>query len=85
MNNHGYGWFITENDHTNLPLKRLRVHHSGGINGFSAEYSRIIPDDITIILLSNFDSTPVYTITKQLIEIVLESNSRGHLTSKQGG
>lgn len=74
LNNYGYGWFITEDDYTNLLLSRLRVHHSGGINGFSAEYSRIIPDDITIILLSNFDSTPVYTITKQLIEIVLENN-----------
>ncbi|OZB96143.1 serine hydrolase [Paenibacillus sp. XY044] len=74
LNNYGYGWFITENNYTNSPQNKLRVHHSGGINGFSAEYSRIIPDDITIILLSNFDSTPVYTITKRLIEIVLESN-----------
>jgi len=74
-NDYGYGWFISDEHYSDTNIYKTRIHHAGGVNGFSGEYSRIIEDDLTIIVLSNFDTTPVYTITKRIIEMVLESNS----------
>ena len=62
--NYAYGWSITE------LFNRKRISHSGGINGFAANISRYVDDDVCIIVLSNFEYAPVGEISKDLAAIV---------------
>ena len=57
---YGYGWFVgrMNNHHT--------VSHGGGIDGFVTEIRRYIEDDVTIIILSNRQTTSIPKIADQI-------------------
>jgi CubicO group peptidase (beta-lactamase class C family) len=62
---YGYGWVIGEaNDHQ-------IVWHPGGFDGFAADIDRYIDDKVTIIVLSNRDTTDC-GITDQIARIIFE-------------
>ena len=50
---YGYGWVVGEMN------KHKAAAHSGGIEGFATEIRRYIDDQVTIIVLSNRDTTGV--------------------------
>ena len=60
-NNYGYGWVIDS-----VESKR-RVAHSGGIHGFTSNFTRIPEEDIVIILLSNNASPSLYEMSNKII------------------
>ena len=63
---YGYGWFIGElNDHQ-------AVSHGGGIDGFVTEIRRYIEERVTIILLSNRDTTNIPQIADQIAAVLFE-------------
>lgn len=62
--NYGYGWGIVN------VFNHKMIAHSGEIDGFTSNISRFINDDISIIILSNFEHTPISRINKDLIAIV---------------
>jgi len=64
-----YGWVVTEQFINNKPRKR--VWHSGTMNGFYSEFNRYIDENITIIVLSNVNLTPVDVICECLAQIVM--------------
>jgi CubicO group peptidase (beta-lactamase class C family) len=63
---YGYGWFVGKmNNHQ-------AVSHGGGIDGFVTEIRRYINDGITIIILSNRQTTNVPQIADQIASIAFE-------------
>lgn len=62
--NYGFGWGIVN------VFNHKMIAHSGDIDGFTSNISRFINDDISIIILSNFEHTPINRINKDLIAIV---------------
>ncbi|MBE9914159.1 beta-lactamase family protein [Paenibacillus donghaensis] len=64
-----YGWVVTEQFINNK--SRKRVWHNGTMNGFYAEFNRYVDEDITIIVLSNVNLTPVDVICERLAKIVM--------------
>jgi CubicO group peptidase (beta-lactamase class C family) len=62
---YGYGWFVREvNNH-------LVLSHSGGIEGFATEMRRYPDDKLTIIILSNRDTTDVIAVGNQIAQVAL--------------
>jgi CubicO group peptidase (beta-lactamase class C family) len=49
-NNYGYGWFIDEQ------FSRKRIHHGGGINGFTTDLLRFPDEELCVVVLSNVES-----------------------------
>jgi hypothetical protein len=47
-----------------------RVHHSGGINGFIANFERFVDDDVTIVALGNVEAMGPIELTAKLAAIV---------------
>lgn len=64
LNNYGYGWEVTSQ------FGRKRLSHGGGIEGYSANFSRYPDDDVCIIVLSNYDFAPTAEIRDNLAAIV---------------
>ena len=62
--NYGFGWGIV-----NI-FNHKMIAHSGEIDGFSSNISRFVNDDISIIILSNFEHAPINRINRDLIAIV---------------
>ncbi|MDA3952336.1 MAG: serine hydrolase [Bacteroidales bacterium] len=62
--NYGFGWGIVN------VFNHKMIAHSGDIDGFTSNISRFVNDDISIIILSNFEHTPINRINKDLIAIV---------------
>ncbi len=63
---YGYGWFIGQmNNHQ-------AVSHGGGIDGFVTEIRRYIDDRVTIIILSNRQTTNIPQIADQISRAVFE-------------
>jgi CubicO group peptidase (beta-lactamase class C family) len=62
--NYGFGWGIVN------VFNHKMIAHSGEIDGSTSNISRFINDDITIIILSNFEHTPINRINKDLIAII---------------
>ncbi len=62
--NYGFGWGIVD------VFDHKMIAHSGDIDGFTSNISRFINDDISIIILSNFEHTPINRINIDLISIV---------------
>jgi CubicO group peptidase (beta-lactamase class C family) len=60
-NNYGYGWSIDS-----IEGKR-KVAHSGGIHGFTSNFTRIPEDDIVVIMLSNNSSPALFEITNKML------------------
>ena len=64
---YGYGWIISD------LLGHKLIHHPGGIDGgFSGEFYNFIDDDLSIIILSNVEGTPVAQISNDLAAIVFD-------------
>ena len=61
---YGFAWGIVE------VFNHKMLSHSGEIDGFTSNISRFINDDVTIIILSNFEQTSISRINKDLIAIV---------------
>lgn len=62
--NYGFGWGIVN------VFNHKMIAHSGEIDGFTSNISRFVEDDVTIIILSNFEQTPINLINRDLIAIV---------------
>lgn len=62
--NYGYGWLI-DNRHG-----RLRISHTGGINGFSTHIARYPHDRACVILLSNVEGANVEAMADALAAIM---------------
>lgn len=63
---YGYGWFVGE-------MKNHKfVAHGGGIEGFVTEMRRFIDDKVTIIILSNRDTTEVVSTANLIAEAILK-------------
>ncbi len=66
MHGLGYAWFVGQmNNHP-------AVSHGGGIDGFVTEIRRYIADEVTIIILSNRQTTNVPQIADQIGSVVFE-------------
>jgi CubicO group peptidase (beta-lactamase class C family) len=63
-NNYGYGWNIDS-----VEGKR-KVAHSGGIHGFTSNFTRVPEDDIVVILLSNNSSPALYEMTNKMLKAI---------------
>ena len=63
---YGYGWTVGEMN------KHQAVAHGGGIEGFVTEIRRYIDDRVTIIVLSNRDTTGVGSAADLIAEAVFE-------------
>ncbi|RFB13547.1 class A beta-lactamase-related serine hydrolase [Bacillus sp. HNG] len=63
LDGYGYGWFILEE-----PEKV--ACHSGDINGFVSDFYLYVEKDVTIIVLSNLNMTPVEKISQDLSKMV---------------
>ena len=61
---YGFGWGIVH------VFDRKMIAHSGEIDGFSSNISRFPDEDVCIIILSNFEHTPINRINKDIIAIV---------------
>ena len=66
---YGFGWQI---DAVN---GRKRVHHSGGMTGFRANFSRFLDDRLTIVVLMNLDDVDIDAIVHGLARIHLPASS----------
>jgi CubicO group peptidase (beta-lactamase class C family) len=63
---YGYGWFVGRmNQHQ-------AVSHGGGIDGFITEIRRYLDDEVTIIILSNRETTNVPQVADQIARVVFE-------------
>lgn len=59
---YGYGFFID-------PEKKT-VGHKGSIEGFRAAYYRHLEDDLTVIILSNHETTNAVSLEQKLFEMI---------------
>ncbi len=64
-NNYGYGWMINSYEGREI------VSHSGGAAGYRSNFTRILKEDICIILLNNTENANVELITKNLFNILI--------------
>lgn len=64
--NYGFGWGIVD------VFNHKMIAHTGEIDGFTSNISRFIDDDICIIILSNFEHTPMNRINIDLISMVFD-------------
>jgi len=62
---YGYGWFIRER------CGRRLITHGGGINGFLTDFQRFVDDDVTVIVLLNYESTFAWRVFDGLGAIAL--------------
>ncbi|WP_151734598.1 serine hydrolase domain-containing protein [Paenibacillus tengchongensis] len=65
LGNYGYGWFIDEH------LGRSRIHHGGAYRGCRSELHRYPGEQLTVIMLTNYDIVPVYPLTERLAGMAL--------------
>ena len=64
---YAYGWRITR------PFDRLMVGHTGHVSGFRTYLTRYPHDEAVIIVLSNFESADVTTISLQLASFLFHA------------
>jgi len=69
LGEYGYGWRISGN------YGRRTLNHGGLINGFSNYMARYPDEQLTVIVLSNLQSTDAYGIGEYLAQLVFESQS----------
>jgi hypothetical protein len=61
----GYGWYVGKN------LNHQGVMHSGNMEGVRTGINRYINDQVTIIVLSNFENTSIGDITTEIARMIL--------------
>lgn len=62
--NYAFGWGVVD------VFNHKMITHSGEIDGFTSNISRSPNDNMCIIILSNFEQTPISRINKDLIAII---------------
>ena len=68
--NYGFGWGIVH------VFDRRMIAHSGEIDGSRSNISRFPGENVCIIILSNFEHTPINRINKDIIAIVFGKEYR---------
>jgi CubicO group peptidase (beta-lactamase class C family) len=61
---YGFGWFLDE--HCN----RRRIHHGGAYRGCRSQMHRYPDEEITVIMLTNYDFVPVLKLTESLTSLL---------------
>lgn len=64
----GYDWFCQLQSFDNIEKKK--IYHFGDVNGYVSFFSRYIEEDLAVIVLSNFNLTPVEKICDDIAKIV---------------
>lgn len=62
------GWMVSE------MFGRKCVHHFGDISGYFSDFLRFVDDEVTIIILSNMNVTPVTHLTQEIAKVIFEEN-----------
>lgn len=68
LHNYGYGWAVDEILLCGNP--HVCCSHFGDINGFASDLVHVPDTDVTVVILSNFNLTPVMKISRDLARIV---------------
>ncbi|SFD51209.1 CubicO group peptidase, beta-lactamase class C family [Bacillus sp. OV194] len=68
--NYGYGWGFDKIGQT------AAACHFGDVNGYCAEMLKSLDGEITVIVMSNFNLTPVTKINRDLAKIILHEEVR---------
>ena len=64
--NYAFGWGVID------VFNHKMITHSGEIDGFTSNISCFTNEDICVIILSNFEHTPISRINKDLIAIIFD-------------
>jgi len=48
------------------------ISHGGGIDGFLSEIRRYVDDQVTVIVLSNRDTTNIRDVADQIEQVIFE-------------
>ncbi|MBB1302476.1 MULTISPECIES: serine hydrolase domain-containing protein [unclassified Pseudoalteromonas] len=67
--NYALGWEVNQLDADKYGKPLTQVQHGGGIEGFNAFISRIIEDQLLVIILNNTGGAPMTPMTKGLTNI----------------
>jgi CubicO group peptidase (beta-lactamase class C family) len=63
---YGYGWFIGKMGNHQV------ISHGGGIDGFLSEIRRYVDDRVTLIVLTNRDTTNIRDVADQIEQVIFE-------------
>jgi CubicO group peptidase (beta-lactamase class C family) len=64
---YGFGWQLGDIS------GHRQVHHGGAINGFLAEFTRLLDDRLTVIVLINLDDADVESIARGVATLALQT------------
>ncbi|HYC87310.1 MAG TPA: serine hydrolase [Chryseosolibacter sp.] len=71
---YGYGWGVGEMPLGNTSERVETVGHSGGINGFNTQLTRVLSDRSLIVLLDNTGGAPLNDITNAIAAIIYDKS-----------
>ncbi|MET3575603.1 serine hydrolase domain-containing protein [Bhargavaea ullalensis] len=66
----GYDWFYSKEIRNRK--ERVKWEHFGDVNGFVSHYLRVPEEELSVVVLSNFNLTPADRIARDLAAIVLD-------------
>lgn len=69
---YSYGWGVGEMSLGNSTERKATVGHSGGINGFNTQLTRILSDKSFIVLLNNTGGAPLDQMTNSIAAILYD-------------
>jgi CubicO group peptidase (beta-lactamase class C family) len=72
---YGFGWYVPKRN------GRRMLEHTGGLPGFSCAISKYRDDDITVIVLTNYENTILKPIVNGIADIYLQHKQKN---SQQG-
>lgn len=72
--NYAAGWLVDNYPEERFGKALTRVHHGGMIPGFNANISRVLEDDILIVLLDNTGGAPMTPITEKVLSIIYDKD-----------
>lgn len=68
--NYAAGWLVDNYPEERFGKPLARVHHGGMISGFNANISRVLEDNILVVLLDNTGGAPMTPITEKVMSII---------------
>ena len=69
LGNYACGWYIVNKG-------RLKITHGGDVRGFHTQYVRFPEEDATIIVTSNVDGVPLWTIASNIESMLFDTELR---------
>ena len=69
---YGYGWGIGQMPLGNTTEQKETVGHSGGIDGFNTQLTRVLSDKSFIVLLNNTGGAPLNEMTNAIAAIIYD-------------